>query len=147
MFTDVTPWNGRWRFEFLGRVFEVNNRLTDTGLQWFMDLWRGVGTPGFKYIALGTDSTPVEYTDILLGAEQIRKPIEAFNPALPELESVATFIDTEANMLIREVGLFAGAAATADPDTGILIARTVVNIDKTNQGSLKISRLDRIGRV
>lgn len=147
MIGEIAPWIGRWRIEHLGRIIEVNNRITDAGLQWFMDLWRGVGTPGFKYIALGTDPTPVEYTDTALVAELIRKPIETFTPALPELESIVTFLDTEANTLIQEVGLFAGATATTDPDTGILIARSVVNINKTALGSLKITRLDRIGRV
>ncbi|MCL6479372.1 MAG: hypothetical protein K6T65_13350 [Peptococcaceae bacterium] len=147
MLKSFYPWNGRWRIEHLGRVAVVENRLTDAGLQWFIDLWRGTAEPGFKYIALGTDPTPVDNADITLGAEQIRRPVGSFEVVFPELESSTTFQDTEANFLIREIGLFAGATATADPDTGILVARAVVEIDKTDLGSLKITRLDRIGRV
>ncbi len=138
---------GRFRAYHCGREWVFENTITDAGLQWFLDLWRGVETPGFKYIALGTSDVATQYSQTQLGGEQIRKVIESFNPALPALESIVTFLDTEANFLIREIGLFAGAAATADPNTGILVARAVVNINKTAAGSLKIVREDRLGRA
>lgn len=144
---EALGWRGKWIIEHAGRRLEVFNRLTDAGLNWFLDLWQGLETPGFKYIALGTGDTPVEYSDTHLGAEQIRKAVQSFSKALPILESVVTFLDTEANFTIKEIGLFAGAAATADPNTGILVARAVVNIEKTDVGSLKITREDRIGRA
>jgi hypothetical protein len=144
---DALTWLGKWRIEFAGRRWEVFNKITDAGLAWYIDLLRGVGEPGFKYIALGTDSTPAAYTDTRLGAEQVRKAISAFNPTLPVLESVVIFLDTEANFRIREIGIFAGATATSEPNTGVLVARTIVDIEKTNIGSLKITREDRLGRV
>ncbi|MCL5290298.1 MAG: hypothetical protein M1489_04595 [Firmicutes bacterium] len=144
---DLLPWQGKWIAFLNGQKFEVLNKITDAGLNWYMDLWRGVGEPGFKYIALGTSDTPVEYSDTILGAEQYRSPIQTFTPAAPILQSIVTFSDTEALFVIKEIGLFAGATATADLNTGILVARAVVNIDHTQPGSLKIIREDRLGRV
>lgn len=146
-FGDPLTWLGKWRIEFAGRRWEVFNKITDAGLQWYLDLLRGAAAPGFKYIALGADSTPAAYTDTRLGAEQVRKAIGAFNPSLPVLESVVIFLDTEANFRIREIGIFAGATATSELNTGILVARTVVDIEKTSIGSLKIIREDRLGRL
>lgn len=146
---EILPWMGKWIFSFAGQKWEVFNKITDAGLDWFLSLWAGTGIPGFKYIALGTDPTPTEYTDTQLYSEGIRKPIQELIPARPVLQSLVVFDDTEANFHIREVGLFAGGTATADPNTGILVARSVVDIQKTDQvpGSLKVLREDRLGRV
>mgnify|MGYP007016552515 CR=1 FL=1 len=145
-YRDGLGWVGKWHISFAGQKVSVFNKITDAGLNWFLDLWRGVGEPGFKFIALGTADTPVQYSDTRLGAEQIRKPIAKFEKASPILLSEVTFLDTEANFTIKEIGLFAGAEATLEPNTGILVARSVVSIDKTSVGSLKIKREDRIGR-
>lgn len=145
---DSIGWGpGIWHIEYLGQRIEVHNVITDAGLQWFQDLWRGLEDPGFKFIALGTSDMTAEYTQTKLGNEQVRKPIAEFlQPELGTTQSIATFLDTEANFAIRELGLIAGAAATIDINTGILIARAVVNIDKTALGSLKLVREDRLSR-
>ena len=122
----------------------VFNKITDAGLNWFLDLGAELVNL-VKFIALGTADTPVQYSDTRW-CEQIRKPIAKFEKASPILLSEVTFLDTEANFTIKEIGLFAGAEATLEPNTGILVARSVVSIDKTSVGSLKIKREDRIGR-
>lgn len=140
---DMLGWLGRWRLQTPNGEETVFNNITDDALNWLKAQCQGARDGGFKYIAVGTSDAPAANSDHMLGAEQARKPIEEFlSPDLFTLQSVVTFGDTEAAVIIREVGLFAGDTATADPNTGILISRSIVNIDKTSPGTLKIIRED-----
>lgn len=148
------PW--RWRGGFdvaladklTGRIELVRwvpNLITDLGLAMTIDLWAGDQSAGWAYIAVGTDSTPPANGNTQLGAEVARKAV-TFEKRTGELLATVFFDDTEANVLIRELGLFGGSAATGAVDSGILVARAVVSINKTNQHSLTITRRDLLAR-
>lgn len=139
---------GAFTIEYAGRRWTAENRITNPGLAWFIDLWRAVGVPGFKHIALGTSAAATLDDQETLGEEVIRKPIHQFNAVPPLLESVVAFEDDEANVIINEIGVFAGAGASLLPNTGILVARAVVYIDKQEHlGTLRVIREDRLGRA
>jgi hypothetical protein len=140
---NTIDWMGRWRVQTAQGEQVIFNNITDDGLTWLKAQCQGAKDGGFKYIAVGTSDTAESHSDHVLGAEAARKPIFEFaSPDLFTLQSIVTFGDDEAVCLIREVGLFAGDAATEAADTGVLISRSVVLIDKTSPGTLRIVRED-----
>ncbi len=123
----------------------VPNLIVDGGLGLTLDLWAGTETKGWGYIAIGTDGTAPAPGQTRLFEEVTRKAV-ALEKGSGELRATVFFDDTEANVHIREIGLFGGSTATSAPDTGILVARAVVDINKTNQHSLTITRRDLLSR-
>jgi hypothetical protein len=90
-------------------------------------------TPDFdalaaNYFATGTDATVATISDTLLVAEGFRKAISTKNYT-DSVFSMKTLLGTaDSNFTIREVGIFAGATDTTD--SGILLSRCNVNIEK-----------------
>lgn len=96
-----------------------------------------------KYFALGTGTTPATVNDTQLVAEVLRKPLtQISNPTPGQVLSVVAFGATEANFNIREIGVFGGADATTAANSGTLLARVVVNINKNDNILLNITRAD-----
>ncbi|NPV70286.1 MAG: hypothetical protein HPY55_06530 [Firmicutes bacterium] len=152
-FSERWAWRGAFEITLWGpcgeiRRYRVANHITDAGIQLTQDLWAGTAAEGFKYIAVGTDPTPAADGDTRLGAEVAgtRKQM-SFESTFGELLGTVFYLDSEANVHIREIGLFGGASATLDPNSGILVARAIVDINKTDQESLTITRRDYLRRV
>lgn len=140
---DIALWNIRTgQFDLV--QFQPN-LITDAGLALTVDLWAGAQAVGWAYIAVGTDGTAPANGQTQLMNEVARKPV-TFERRTGELLATVFFSDGEANVVIRELGLFGGDSATADPNTGVLIARAVVNINKTNLHSLTVTRRDLLAR-
>lgn len=96
-----------------------------------------------KYFALGTGTTPATVNDTQLVAEVLRKPLtQLSNPAPGQVVSVVAFGAAEANFNIREIGVFGGADATSEANSGTLLARVVVNVTKNDNILLNITRTD-----
>ena len=121
--------NGR-----LVHVAKYDNVIT----QLFYDrLWSFINadneTPDFdalaaNYLATGTDATTATIGDTLLVAEGFRKAIST-KTKTSSVFTMKTLLGTaDSNFTIREVGIFAGATDIAD--SGILLSRCNVNIDK-----------------
>lgn len=118
----------------LVHVAKFDNVIT----QLFYDrLWSFINadneTPDFdalaaNYMATGTDSTTATIADTLLGDEQFRKAIST-KTKTPSVFTMKTLLGTaDSNFRIREVGIFAGATSTAD--SGVLLSRCNVDIEK-----------------
>lgn len=100
------------------------------------------------YVAIGDSTTAVTAADTTLGNETSRYALtSAVLSAVGKIESVFTIQKTEGNGTIEEVGIFGGAAASATPDSGTLLARVLWHHVKTSSEELQIQRIDLIGRA
>lgn len=97
-----------------------------------------------KYFGFGTGTTPENPAQTQLVNETYRKQVtsKSFAPGTNYLESIVSLGSSEANFNIREIGVFAGASATATFNTGNMISRIVVNIDKFENKIINIIRRD-----
>ncbi len=120
------------------------NLITDVGLDMVRD---ALDTAAFdaeiKRVALGTDNTAPALTDTQLGAEIFRKVVTSTStPATGQLQTIWYIAPAEAVAAIEEIGWFAGAAAGAGINSGILVARVLYSRNKTALESIQIERLD-----
>ena len=127
---------------------EIKNRLMDNTLDELLKVLQGTATDlEIKYLALGTDSTAVTDTDAALGAEIFRVALTDITKTdTGELTSLAIVLDSEAVETIEEIGIFAGAAATAAADSGTLVGRILWHRVKSNSEELQFTRIDTIVR-
>lgn len=136
-------WKGKFRVEFLeassGRLIAqqvIDNLITDVGIDYTYRRWAGLVADPFTHIGVGTDGREAANGDVALYAEALRKAVDCtVTPA--SLESAVVFTDVEANVTIREIGLFAGA---------VLVARATCELAKDDQISLRITRVDDLVR-
>lgn len=149
-------WLGEYEIHVIGpsgtEVHKVKNLITDGALNLIRDALDGTVTDlALKYLALGTDDgtlLPLANTNTQLGAEAFRKAFTKQTlPGVGKIESTAYIGPDEANVNIREIGIFAGAGATATANSGILVSRVFWTRNKTNLESFNIVRTDTIGRV
>lgn len=133
------------------RVEQFRNIITDDGLDVLVEALRGSpnAQPEITWLALGDDnSTPVA-GNTQLGAEQFRKVVtlQTAGPGAAEAETTVYIAPSEANTFtIREIGWFAGAAS-ATPNSGVLVARTLWTYAKTALESIQIDRTDTLARL
>ncbi len=123
---------------------EMKNLLTTVGLNMIRNgLYGDVGDFEVKYMAIGSDSTAPTLADTTLGTETFRKArTSQSKPANGAVKYVQYILPAEAVGAIEELGWFAGAAAGAGADSGIMIARVLYSRTKTNLESLQIERTD-----
>ena len=133
--------------ELKGRVLERverKNLIVNVGLNMVRD---ALDTAAFdaeiKRVALGTSATAPALTDTQLGAEVFRKVVTSTStPAVGQLNTVWYIAPAEAVAALEEIGWFAGAAAGAAANSGILVARVLYSRNKTALESIQIERLD-----
>lgn len=151
-------WLGQWEIVIKdkhGNIIERTglrpNLIEDVGLNMFRDILSGAITDGeIKYIALGAGADAPANGHTQLISEQFRKQITSQTnlAGAGVLETIGFIADTEANGIqVAEIGWFAGAGATGEANTGIMIARVLYNREKTNLESWTIRRVDTIRRA
>ena len=154
----ITGWLGQWELEISegGKVKEIvplqHNLITDAGLNMFRDALKGDVTDcEIKYVGLGNDATAPANNQTTLVAEQFRKIVTSQNvdPVTPgKLYTEVYIADTEANAFkCEEVAWFAGSAASATVDTGIMIARVLYSRQKSSTESWTFRRTDVFQRA
>ncbi len=144
------PWAGRIRVtvrDLGGHVIEIvefDNLITTVGLNMVRDgLYGDVSDLEVKYFALGSDSTAPTIGDTTLGTETFRKiRTSQSKPGNGQSKFTLYIAPGEAIGAIEEFGWFAGAAAGAGADTGIMIARVLYSRVKTALESITIERTD-----
>lgn len=128
---------------------EFENRLMNRVLDAEVNLLRGVTTDHqIKYLALGIGTTAITDTDTQLANEQFRTPVTG-TPALTSTGVVTSdfvVLETEAPFVIKEIGIFGGASATATVNTGTLLSRVLWTFDKTTNVELNVIRTDSTTR-
>ncbi len=130
-----------------GRVTDVkhlHNLITTVGLNMPRDGFYGdVSDFEVKFMGIGDDSTAPVLADTTLGNETFRKArTSQSKPADGAVKYTQYIAPAEAVGAIEELGWFAGAAAGAGADTGIMIARVLYSRVKTALESLQIERTD-----
>jgi hypothetical protein len=148
-------WQGLWKIKVIDsktreviEETEVKNRIMNLALDELLKVLEGDATDmELKYMALGTDDTPLTNNDLTLGTEIFRTPpISQNKTGTGELTTVFTVLDSEAVGNIEEIGIFGGTGAGAGVDTGLMISRILWKRTKTNSEEIQFSRVDRMVR-
>lgn len=103
----------------------------------------GLNDLEIKYFAFGTGIDPITKDDTKLSNEVYRKQItqktQMINGNIKTLVSLSAL---ECNTQIKEIGVFSGPSSSITKDSGLLISRILVNINKNSNITLNISRQD-----
>lgn len=135
--------NGR-----LLRVWRLDNMLTklnqDVRAAMLMDSdTYAADALAIKYFAFGTGTTAPTVNDTQLEAEVYRKQVTQISrPSAANVQSILSLLASECNVTIREIGVFCGPAATAAANSGNLLSRVSVNIEKNSNIVLNVTRTD-----
>ena len=126
----------------------VKNQLTEINRTIRNQMLQGTYTGAtdalqIKYFAFGTGTATPAVTDTQLGNEQFRKQLTAIaEPNNSTVQSTCSLTSAEANFVIKEIGVFCGPSATSAANSGTLMSRVAVNIDKNSNMILNVVRSD-----
>ena len=149
MINDKLGWQGTFRIKTKDGEEIIHNRIMDAALIELLKVLTGDTTDiELKYLAIGTDNTPVTNTDTQLGNEIFRTQFTSSSvTGTAELTSLAILLEAEAIGTIEEIGIFAGSTATSTVDTGILVSRILWHRVKTSSDEIQFTRIDRMVRA
>lgn len=133
-------------------VRKIDNALMNINRDIHLAMLLGV-TTGFaftdldiKYFGFGTGTTAVAPTQTQLVSEQFRKQITTKERPAGQnyVESVVSLGSSDANFRIREIGVFAGTGASSTANSGKMISRIIVDIEKFENKIINFIRRDII---
>lgn len=147
---------GNWRwvtnikvtvFDLEGQIIDIqefHNLITTVGLEMVRDFLKGTVADGqIKYMALGSDSTAPALADTTLGTETFRKANTAQVTSGDDALITTTYVSPSENAVqIEEIGWFAGTAAGAGANSGIMVSRVLYSRLKTTLESIQVVRTD-----
>lgn len=148
---------GRYTLELLDadtgdviQQIELDNLLTDLPRSRYLKQLAGqttghnIGDLAIRYMAFGDGTTPAAIGNTKLDNERYRQQITAKTLSADRLTSTVSVspYQTGANFRIREIGIFCGAGATPAKDSGLLLSRVIVDIDKNSNTILNVIRQD-----
>ncbi len=127
-------------------VVEKENLITTVAFNMIRDVLAGDVSDGeIKRMALGDDNTAPALADTILGNETSRYTLtSSTKPSAGQWRSVFYVFPASSVAQIEEIGWFAGAAAGAGADSGILVAHILYSRLKTNLESIQVERLDTL---
>ena len=130
-------------------VTEFKNAVMNVGFNMVRDFFKGDVADGeIKYLAVGTSNAAIDVTDTTLTTEIFRKVMTTqTSGATGVLVSLVYIAPAEAVAAIEELGWFAGAAAGAAADSGIMLSRVLYTRNKTALESLQVQRTDTVTEV
>lgn len=128
-------------------VKEYKNLLTSVSRLYRSQMLRGTYTFGnnalkINYFALGTGTTTPSVNDTQLAAEAFRKQVTQRLALVFDVQTTCSIGASEANFHIYEIGVFCGDSATSTANSGTLLSRVLVDIDKNSNMVLNIVRTD-----
>lgn len=145
---NITKLKGHWRIEIreagkLARVIELDNKLTEAYRQNILGKLKGDTTVSLeiKYLAVGTGSTPATISDTALETEIFRSVPTYQTIQGNTLQTTWVLLVSQANEHLREIGVFIGDA-TATADSGTLMSRINIDIEKTSAQEVTFIRSD-----
>lgn len=145
---NITKLKGHWRIEIreagnLARVIELDNKLTEAYRQNILGKLKGDTTVSLeiKYLAVGTGSTPATISDTALETEIFRSVPTYQTIQGNTLQTTWVLLVSQANAHLREIGVFIGDA-TATADSGTLMSRINIDIEKTSAQEVTFIRSD-----
>lgn len=147
---------GLYRFELVdartGKIVqsvEVKNQLTKINRDMRVAALLGEAAEydladlEIKYFAFGTGTTTATADDTTLENEIARKIVTKVSQTdAGTVQSIASLSPSECNFTIREIGVFCSSSATGDADSGVMLSRVNVNIQKNDNLTLNIVRQD-----
>ncbi len=124
---------------------DKNNLLMDAYLDGFITALSGSDPDmQIRYLAIGDGTTAVTGQDTKLSNERKRIFIANRDKTnTGELTSIWLVASTQANFEWQELGIYGGSTASATKDSGKLLARVLINIDKTVDKEYQVTRRDR----
>ena len=150
MFKEGLRMKGQWTIQIrengrLVRVYEMDNQLTnayrDSVLnQLFGDTFISLD---ILYLAVGTGAEPAQATDTQLEAEIYRGIPTQKTKHDGYVQTIWVIPTTLANTTLREIGVFAGDATT-EQDSGTMLSRMNINIEKTSSMEITFIRRDYV---
>lgn len=126
----------------------VKNMLTNVSRDIRTQMLLGTYTGGndalhIKYFAFGIGGTPAAATNTRLSNEVYRKQVTQLGAVSDGVvRSVVSLGSAECNRTIYEIGVFCGSSATSAANSGTLLSRVVVRIEKNSNITLNIIRTD-----
>ena len=96
------------KFDRQGKIVEetrICNLIVNQGLEYTSKLLNGVSTTPFKYIAIGSDDTPPQVTDVSLSNEVMREAASCIYEADFKAKLTAVFNFTSFTS-VKESGIF-----------------------------------------
>lgn len=128
----------------LVKTISLDNVLTELYRQAVMDsLMQGTSIE-VKYFAVGTDDTPATANDTKLGTEVFRSVPTYQEKTTAGLVTTWVLTAEQANYYLKEIGVFIGTTASITPDTGIMMSRINIDIQKTSAVEITFRRTDYI---
>lgn len=130
------------------QAWRIDNQLTAINRnirnQFLLGTYAGSGNElQIKYFAFGTGTAQASVNDTQLGVEVLRKQVtQITQPSANTVQSICSLSSGEGNFVIREIGIFCGPQATDVANSGVLLSRVNVNIDKNSNMVLNIVRSD-----
>ena len=131
---------------------KIKNQLTsinqDIRSQMLMGTYEGeMNALQIKYFAFGNGETSgnnaPSATDTALNNEIYRKQITKIAEISPGVvQSIVSLGSLECNETITEIGIFCGNEATSEANSGTLLSRTAVTLEKNSNIVLNIVRTD-----
>lgn len=124
------------------------NMLTNINREIRSNMLRGTYTRGntalqIKYIALGTGTTAPSLSQTQLVSESYRQYLtQSTLVSTGVVRTTWSIGASNANFHIYEIGVFCGDSATSSADTGNMISRVLVDIDKNSNMVLNVIRTD-----
>ncbi len=96
-----------------------------------------------RYFGFGTGTTAATANDTKLQNEVMRKiATKVTQTTETTVQSICSLSPSEGNFTIREIGVFCSPSATSELDSGIMLSRVNVNIQKNDNLTLNIVRQD-----
>jgi hypothetical protein len=137
-------WKGLVRILIDGiEVAVLENLVTDDGLDLLVSKLRGGPAAKINYLAWGDDATAPDPADSALGNETGRVAVTSQEAGTTGRTITTTYLGpSDAVGQIKELGWFAGTAATSTPGSGVLLARTLYDHLKTNIEAIQVERID-----
>lgn len=145
---DITGISGEFRITKNGKTKVIKNTIMDSILTELAEVLRGENPDiEIKYLAVGTDDTPVTTSDTQLGAEIFRAPVTSETTvSIGKIEHQFTILDTEAVGSLKELGIFGGSTATGTANSGTLISRVLWDEEKSNSEEINVVYTNTITR-
>lgn len=128
-------------------VARIKNMITNAGLAAMAKAAAGTDSMEIKYLAIGSGSNAVEATQTKLVNETARFAVASRSSSGAVTTTVFNMLAGEGVGQIEELGIYVGAAASSEADSGTLLSRVLWSHDKSNSEEITITRTDTFGRA